>query len=66
MRQKLRQIKRSKRDPMSSPSCSSLVIMFIKDITYTTRSALYIDLNIDIDSERRIRTNIYDGKKYFN
>jgi hypothetical protein len=34
--------------------------MFIKDITYTTKSALYFDLNIDIDSDRRIRTEIYD------
>jgi hypothetical protein len=66
MRQKLRQIKRSKRDPTISPSCSSLVIMFIKDITYTTISALYFDLNIDIDSDRRIRTKIYDEKNDFN
>jgi hypothetical protein len=36
--------------------------MFIKDITYTTRSALYFDLNIDIDSDRRIRTKIYEEK----
>jgi hypothetical protein len=34
---------------------SRLVSMFIKDITYTTKSALYFDLNIDIDSDRRIR-----------
>ena len=46
MRQKLRQIKRSKRDPTISRSCSSLVIMFIKDITYTTRSPLYFDVYI--------------------
>jgi hypothetical protein len=66
MRQKLRQIKRSKRDPTISPSCSSLVIMFIKDITYTTRSALYFDLNIEIESDRRIRTKIYDENNDFN
>ena len=28
--------------------------MFIKDITYTGRSALYIDINIDIDSKGQV------------
>jgi hypothetical protein len=63
MREKLRQIKRSKLDTTISSSFSSLVIMFIKDITYTTISALFFDLNIEIDSDRRIRTKMYDEKK---
>ena len=66
MRQKLRQIKRSKRDPTISRSCFKFGDYVYKDITYTTRSALYIDLNIEIDSDRRIRTKLYDERNEFN
>jgi len=31
----------------------------IKDTTYTDRSASYLDLNIEIDSEGRLRTKLY-------
>ena len=36
------------------------------DTTDTDRSALYIDLHIDIDSEGWIRTKLYDKRDYFN
>ena len=32
----------------------------IKNTTDTDRSALYLDLRLEIDSERRLRTKIYD------
>ena len=66
MRQKLRQIKRSKRDPTISRSCFKFGDYVYKDITYTNRFALYIDLNIAIDSDRRIRTKLYDERNEFN
>ena len=34
----------------------------IKNTTDTDRSASYLDLHIDIDSERRLRTQLYDKK----
>jgi hypothetical protein len=35
----------------------------IKDTT--DRSASYLDLHLEIDSERRFRTKLYDKKDYF-
>ena len=32
----------------------------IKDTTDTTRSPSYLDLHLEIDSEDRLRTNLYD------
>ena len=36
-----------------------------KDNTYTYRSASYIDLHLEIDSEGRLRTNLYDKRDDF-
>ena len=38
----------------------------VKDTTDTDRSALYIDLHLDVDSKGRLRTNFYDKRDYFN
>ena len=38
----------------------------IKDTTYTDRSASYIDLHLEIASEGRLRTNVYDKGDDFN
>ena len=38
----------------------------IKDTTYTDRSASYLDLHLDIDSEWRLRTKLYDKINDFN
>jgi hypothetical protein len=38
----------------------------IKDTTYTDRSASYLDLHLGIDSEGRLRTNLYDKRVDFN
>ena len=38
----------------------------IKDTTDTDRSASYIDLHFEIDSEGRLRTKLYDKRDYFN
>jgi hypothetical protein len=38
----------------------------IKDITYTNRSASYLDLHREIDSEERLRTKLYDKRDDFN
>ena len=67
MRQKLRQIKRSKRDPTISRSCFKFDVYVYKEYyKYTTRSALFIDLNIEIDSDGRIRTKLCDERSEFN
>ena len=51
-----------------SPSCSKLLIMFIKNITYTARSALYIELtyhgNWQWGSSNRMKR--YNKRDYFN
>ena len=36
----------------------------IKDTTYTDRSASYLDLHFEGDSERRLRTKIYDTRMF--
>jgi hypothetical protein len=38
----------------------------IKDITDTTRPASYLDLNLEIDREGRLRTKTYDKRDDFN
>ena len=38
----------------------------IKDSTDTYRSASYLDLNLEIDSEGRLRTKLYDKRDDFN
>ena len=38
----------------------------IKDTTDTDRSASYLDLHLEIDSEDRLRTKLYDKRDYFN
>jgi hypothetical protein len=38
----------------------------IKDTTDTDRSASYLDLHIEINSEGRLRMKLYDKKDYFN
>jgi hypothetical protein len=37
----------------------------IKDTTDTDRSALYLDLHLEIDSEGRLRTKLYDKRDDF-
>ena len=38
----------------------------IKDTTDTDRSASYLDLHLEIDSEGRFRTQLYDKRDDFN
>jgi hypothetical protein len=38
----------------------------IKDTTYTDRSASYLDIHLEIESERRLRTKLYDKRDDFN
>ena len=38
----------------------------IKDTTDTDRSASYLDLHLEIDSEGRLRTKLYDRRDDFN
>jgi hypothetical protein len=38
----------------------------IKDTTDTDRSASYLDLHIEIDSEGRLRTKLYDKRDHLN
>jgi hypothetical protein len=38
----------------------------INDTTYTDRSASYLDLHLDIDSEGRLGTKLYDKRYNFN
>jgi len=38
----------------------------IKDTTDTYRSASYLDLHLEIDSEGRLRTKLYDKRDDFN
>jgi hypothetical protein len=46
---------------------SHLCVEFeIKDITDTTRPASYLDLNLEIDREGRLRTKPYDKRDDFN
>ena len=38
----------------------------IKDTTDTDKSASYLDLHLEIDSEGRLRTKLYDKRDDFN
>ena len=38
----------------------------IKDTTDTAMSTSYVDLNLEIDSEGRLRTKLYDKRDDFN
>ena len=38
----------------------------IKDITDTDKSASYLDLHLEIDSDRRLKTKLYDKRDDFN
>ena len=38
----------------------------IKEATYTDKSASYIDLHLEIDSEGRLRSKRYEKRDYFN
>jgi hypothetical protein len=38
----------------------------IKDTTHTDTSASYLDLHLEIDSEGRLRTKLYDKRDDFN
>jgi hypothetical protein len=42
-----------------------LIELEIKDITDTERSASYLDLPLEIDSEGRLRTKLYDKRDVF-
>ena len=37
----------------------------VKNTNYTDRSASYLDLHLEIDSERRLRTKLYDKRDDF-
>jgi hypothetical protein len=37
----------------------------IKDTTDTDRSVTHLDLHLNIDSEERLRTKLYDNRQYF-
>jgi hypothetical protein len=38
----------------------------IKDTTYTGRSASYLNLHLEIDSEDLLKTKLYDKRDYIN
>ena len=38
----------------------------VKDTTDTDRSASYLDIHLEIDSEGRLRSKLYDKRDYFN
>jgi len=43
-----------------------VLLLNIKNATDTDRSGSYIDLHIEIDSEGRLRTKLYDKRDDFN
>jgi hypothetical protein len=43
-----------------------LVVPEIKDTTFTARSSLHIDRHVEIDSECRLRTKLYDDFNFPN
>jgi hypothetical protein len=43
-----------------------LIELEIKDTTHTYTSASYLDLHLEIDSEGRLRTKLYDKRDDFN
>jgi hypothetical protein len=46
--------------------CIYPIELEIKDITDRDRSASYLDLDVEIDSEGRLRTKLYDKRDDFN
>ena len=46
--------------------CIYPIELEIKDTTDTDRSASYLDLHLEIDSEERLRTKRYDKRDDFN
>jgi hypothetical protein len=46
--------------------CIYPIELEIKDITDTDRSVSYLDLHLEIDSEGRLRTKLYDKRDDFN
>ena len=46
--------------------CIYLIELEIKDTTDTDRSASYLDLHLEIDSEGRLGTKLYDKRDDFN
>ena len=46
--------------------CIYRIDLEIKDTTDTDRSASYLDLHLEIDSEGRLRTKLYDKRDDFN
>jgi DNA-dependent RNA polymerase auxiliary subunit epsilon len=38
----------------------------LQDTTDTDRSALYLDIQLEVDSERRVRAKLYDKRDDFN
>jgi hypothetical protein len=46
--------------------CIYLIEIEIKDITDTARSASYFDLHLEIDSDGRLRTKLYDKRDDFH
>jgi hypothetical protein len=47
---------------MVAVDCIYPIELEIKDITDTERSASYLDLPLEIDSEGRLRTKLYDKR----
>jgi hypothetical protein len=43
-----------------------MLIISVSEIFNTDRSASYLDLHLDIDSEGRLRTKLYDKRDDFN
>ena len=51
---------------LNTSTFGDFVELEIKDNTDTDRSASYIDLHLEIDSQGRLRTKHYDNRDYFN
>ena len=54
---------------MSSLTCMKQTYsteLIIKDTTDTVRYASYLDIHLEVDSERLSRTGVYDKRDYFN
>jgi hypothetical protein len=49
-----------------NPDRNQKLELEIKDTIDTARSASFLDIHIEIDSEGRLRTKLYDKRDYFN
>jgi hypothetical protein len=56
----------SQSDKVISPTHRLFENQFIKYTTDTDRSASYLDLHLEIDSEGRLRAKLYDKRDDFN